>query len=50
MEHKVNRSEQANHSTDCKINIDSVIQILPFLKDNNGDYIKDPVFINIDEK
>lgn len=33
-----------------EINIDSVIQVLPFLKDNDGNYVKNPEFKNIDEK
>lgn len=33
-----------------EINIDSVVQVLPFLRDDNGDYIKNPELKNIDEK
>lgn len=33
-----------------EINMDSVVQVLPFLRDNNGNYTKNPEFKNIDEK
>lgn len=29
------------------INTDSVVQVVPFLRDSNGDYIKNPEFDNI---
>ncbi len=33
-----------------EINMASVVQVLPFLRDNNGNYIKNPEFDNIREK
>lgn len=30
-----------------EVNMSSVVRVLPFLKDNNGDYIKNPEFENI---
>lgn len=33
-----------------EINIDSVVQVLPFLRDDNGDYIKNPEFDSVEEK
>lgn len=33
-----------------EINMDSVVQVLPFLRDDNGNYIKNPEFNNIEEK
>lgn len=33
-----------------EINIDSVVQVLPFLRDDNGDYIKNPEFNSVEEK
>lgn len=33
-----------------EINIDSVVQVLLFLRDNNGNYIKNPEFGNIEER
>lgn len=32
-----------------EINADSIVQVLPFLKDDNGNYIKNPEFESIDE-
>lgn len=33
-----------------EINMDSVVQVLPFLRDDVGNYVKNPEFKNIDEK
>lgn len=33
-----------------EINIDSVVQVLPFLRDGNGNYIKNPEFVDIENK
>ena len=33
-----------------EINIDSVVQVLPFLRDANGDYIKNPEFKEFENK
>ena len=33
-----------------EINTNSVIQVLPFLRDDNGDYLKNPEFKDIEEK
>lgn len=33
-----------------KINMDSVVQVLPFLRDDGGNYVKNPEFKNIDGK
>lgn len=30
--------------------MDSVVQVLPFLRDRDGNYIKNPEFKNIDKK
>lgn len=57
-ENKLNSEIRYEDSDNCgrlyphiygEINQDSVIQVLPFLRDSNGDYIKNPEFQSVVE-